>query len=118
MTTSSDCSSTTNLGPGFTNSSVCITFGGGPGPTCDPNDDLLAFNLDTTSTTCFTATGASCPAPRRLLAAQAGTTNAAGVPGCVTATIGGGPGFDQAQFSRPIGTTWTFFQFLIGCSCS
>jgi hypothetical protein len=112
-TTSPSCTTTTNLGAGFTYASVCITppLGG-----CGPEDPGPVFSLNATSTTCFTATGASCSAPRQFLAAQAGTVDVAGNPGCVTAFIT--PTGTQVQFSLPSGSSWTFFQFLIGCSCS
>jgi hypothetical protein len=110
-TTSPNCSNTTNLVAGFTYGNVCIT----PVGSCFPSDAATGFNLDTSSTTCFTATGASCPDSRQFLAAEAGTIDDAGNTGCVTGTIVGG---SQVQFIKLPTTTWTFFRFLIGCSCS
>jgi hypothetical protein len=108
---SPNCASTTNLGAGFGPGAVCITA-----VDCEPFGSVPVFNLDTTSTTCFTATGASCSDPRQFLAAQAGLVDAAGNSSCIAGTIG--PGGAQVVFGQPPGTTYTFFQLLIGCSCS
>jgi hypothetical protein len=108
--TSPNCTSTTNLGAGFTLGSVCIS-----GIDCGALG-VPVFNLDTAGTTCFTATGASCSAPRQFLAAQAGLVDAAGNPSCIAGTVGAGGA--QVVFGQPPGTTYTFFQLLIGCSCS
>jgi hypothetical protein len=109
-TTSATCTSTTNIGAGVSYGAVCMTAPGGGGG-CATTAPAPTFTLNATSTTCFTTTQASCPAQRQFLAGHART--AAG--GCVPGVITGG---NSVQFTLPAGTTWSFFQFLIGCSCT
>jgi hypothetical protein len=80
--TSPDCSTTTNLGPGVAMSDVCMFS-----ILCDPESPLTSFELSTTDTACFNAAGATCSAPRRLLAAQAGYRAIAGAQACVVGAI-------------------------------
>jgi hypothetical protein len=115
-TTSPNCSSSTNVGAGVSYGAVCMTPPGGVGG-CSTTAAAPTFTLNTTSATCFTTTAASCPANRQFLAAQAGTNLATGAPGpCINGVIAAGGG--SVQFTLPAGSTWTLFQFLIGCSCT
>jgi hypothetical protein len=114
-TTSPSCTGTTTVGAGVSYGALCMTAPGGGGG-CSSTAAAPTFTLNATSTTCFTTTAASCPATRQFLAAQAGTNLATGAPGpCVTGVISGG---NSVTFTLPTGNTWTFFQFLIGCSCA
>jgi hypothetical protein len=94
---SPNCSSPTNVGAGFALSDVCIS-----GVDCQPSG-VPVFTLNTTSTSCFTPTAASCPAPRQFLAAQAGLVDAAGNPSCIPGTVlgGGGQVVSASRRGRP-----------------
>jgi hypothetical protein len=112
--TSTECPTTTNLGPGVAIGDVCILPNN-----CAPNSPFPAFQLNNTGTTCFDDDGATCPPPRRFLAAQARYAPVSGDQGCVAAAIQPTPGTDFAGFPAPANfDRWLFFQFLIGCTCS
>jgi hypothetical protein len=104
---SPSCSSTTTIGAGVSYGQVCMS----PTTQCSTTDSPVTFTLDSTSTTCFTTTQASCPAQRQFLDAQAIPSAGA----CVTGVITGGT---SVTFTKPAGANWVGFKFLIGCSCT
>jgi hypothetical protein len=108
---SSNCSSTISVAAGFTPANACLTSAA-----CQANTSPVTFTLNTTSASCFGITQGSCAAPRRILAAQAKTTTATGTQACVTGSIDATGA--TVTFTKAGGTTWVWFQFLIGCGCS
>ena len=108
---SSNCGSTTSISAGFTIASLCLSS-----TDCRAATAAVTFTLNTTSTTCFTATQTTCVAPRRILAAQAKSATGPGVPTCNTGTISATG--TTATFTKAAGTSWVWFQLLVGCGCS
>jgi hypothetical protein len=86
------------------------------GNTCAATNPVANFQLFTTFTSCFDDDGATCPPPRRFLAASALYVTVAGAQVCVAANAltDANAGFTAAAgFDH-----WLFFQYLIGCTCS
>jgi hypothetical protein len=108
---SSNCSSITSVAAGFTPANACLSSAA-----CQAGTATVTFTLDATSTGCFSITQGTCAPPRRILAAQAKSATAPGVPTCNTGTIGATG--TTVSFTKAANTSWVWFQILIGCGCS
>jgi hypothetical protein len=108
---SSNCASTTSISAGFTPANLCLSSAA-----CQVGTATVTFTLNTTSTTCFTATQTTCVPTRRILAGQGKTVTGPGVPGCVTGSIDATG--TTLTLTKAGGTSWVWFQLLVGCACS